>query len=103
MKPKSLLLHPRYDFVVTHFTYGPVASLIIVGGLLHGRYVHSGDQRKRVKKEPPDPTLISSGHGWRSIGRDEAMPRARNVLYRPRYEKRVVEWKPLHNEDKPLT
>src|SRR5262245_14931203 len=73
MKPKSLLLHPRYDFVVTHFTYVPVASIIIVGGLLHGRHVHSGDARERVKTEPPDPSLI---------GR-EAMPRLRNVLWCP--------------------
>ena len=90
---------PGYDFTVWRgrlflgFSYrgrriftAPVS--IIVGGNAHGRYVHSGDQRKRIKKEPKDPSLISNG-------RVETMPRARSVLWKPRYEKRVVHWKPF--------
>src|SRR5262245_51974985 len=56
---------------------------VIIGGIAHGRHVYTKDERKRIKKEPKDASLIAS-----SNGRVETMPCARNFLSRPWHEKK---------------
>jgi RNA polymerase sigma factor (sigma-70 family) len=73
--------------------YVTAPASIIHGGIAHGRLVYTKDERKRIKTEPHDPSLIAA-----SNGRVESMPRNRNVQWKPRHEKRVVEYYPLRNE-----
>ena len=110
MSNRRAALRDRYNFVIAHgriivgLTYrgriitAPVS--IILGGIDHGRYVYTKDERKRIKTEPPDLSRIKLLNG-----RVEYLfaTRNRNVLSRPRHEKRVVPWYPLRNQGKHRT
>jgi hypothetical protein len=89
-----------YDFTVWHgrifvgFNYRrrivTAPASIIHGGIAHGQFVYTKDERKRVKIEPPDLSLIASTNG-----RVRENPRNRNVLWKPQHEKRQVNWNPF--------